>query len=223
MSLTCFSSRVDLHPTRSHDPEAGDEMAEDLDDGPSFEIRESPNVDVSERRNRRSRILHTLNIGRMRHATPEERIEALRRLRAENQASDSTAEQGGRRGSRFSRRISRAFGGSRPHSGILNSRPVSEIPPQAAEPVPADVADTRPADEESSPHAVAAETVPATITESSQPSAAPAEAASSTTGEATAAPPRTPLTTSVEAESSKNPQNAPPAVTVEDTSAGNHS
>ena len=91
----------------------------------------------SARHNRRSRILHTLNIGRMRHATPEERIAALRRLRNENEASDPAAEQSSRRGSRFSRRFSRAFGGS--HGGsrrasVMNtSRPVSEIPPAAIE------------------------------------------------------------------------------------------
>lgn len=74
----------------------------------------------------------------MRHATPEERIAALRRLRSENEASDSFAEQGGSVGNTFSRRISRAFGGSRGGSrrasGVLTSRPVSEVPHNAAEP-----------------------------------------------------------------------------------------
>ena len=132
-------SRVDLHPTNSHDIDLDDE--ELFEDGPSLETREyreNPPVEAVRRRHRRSRILQTLNIGRMRHATPEERIAALRRLRSENEASDSTAEQGGRVGSSFSRRLSRVLGGShggsRRASGILNSRPVSEIPHLTAEP-----------------------------------------------------------------------------------------
>ena len=119
----------------------------EYDEGPSLETRDwrdGPHVDQenaqvqSARRNRRSRILHTLNIGRMRHATPEERIEALRRLRSENQASDSFAGQGSGVGSRFSRRVSRAFGGSRGGSRraseIVHSRPMSEVGPSVVEP-----------------------------------------------------------------------------------------
>ena len=147
-------SRVDLHPTASHDPAI---EGEDYDDGPSFDVREYsevPHAEVNARRNRRSRILHTLNIGRMRHATPEERIAALRRLRHENQASDPTTEQGGRVGSSFSRRISRVLGGShagsRRASGILNSRPVSEIPHVAAEPATPTMLEMRSANETTS-------------------------------------------------------------------------
>ncbi|KAL6718501.1 hypothetical protein ACLMJK_004593 [Lecanora helva] len=146
VSGTCPLCRVDLHPTTSHDQDT-----EGLDDGPSLETREwredphidpadleTPQVVSSRRGNRRSRILHVLNIGRMRHATPEERLEALRRLRRENQASDSFAEQGGSgMGSRFSRRVSRAFGGSsrgsRRASEVMTSRPMSEIGPTTAE------------------------------------------------------------------------------------------
>ena len=139
-----MSSRVDLHPTTSRGTDADDV---EYDEGPSLETRDwrdGPHVDPenpqiqSARRNRRSRILHTLNIGRMRHATPQERIEALRRLRNENQASDSFAEQSGGAGSRFSRRVSRAFGGSRGGSrrasAIANSRPMSEVGPSGVEP-----------------------------------------------------------------------------------------
>ena len=133
MLIDLRTSRVDLHPTNSHDIDLEDE--ELFEDGPSLETRDfqdSPPVEAVRRRHRRSRILQTLNIGRMRHATPEERIAALRRLRSENEASESTAEQGVRAGSSFSRRLSRVLGGShggsRRVSGTLSSRPVSEIP-----------------------------------------------------------------------------------------------
>lgn len=135
-NLTC--SRVDLHPTTSHDTDAdGEDAMDEIPLGDAPVAAGAPHGESARRRNRRSRILHTLNIGRMRHATPEERIAALRRLRSENQASESIPNQGGRTGThtpmnRFSRRLSRAFGGSRPASGV-NSRPVSEIPPAAAE------------------------------------------------------------------------------------------
>ena len=90
------------------------------------------------RHNRRSRILH---IGRMRHATPDERIEALRRLRNENRdrATNANVEEGGwsvgeRTLNRIGARLSRAFGGSRPASGIsaTGSRPVSQVPAASA-------------------------------------------------------------------------------------------
>lgn len=79
----------------------------------------------------------------MRHATPEERLAALRHLRSENTdiATDANQEQGGwvvgeRTMNRFSRRFNRAFGGgngSRPQSGIVatSSRPISEVPENA--------------------------------------------------------------------------------------------
>ena len=90
------------------------------------------------RHNRRSRILH---IGRMRHATPDERIEALRRLRNENRdrATNANVDEGGwsvgeRTLNRIGARLSRAFGGSRPASGIsaTGSRPVSQVPAASA-------------------------------------------------------------------------------------------
>jgi len=119
---------VELQPIVSRNPDAGaDEGFTDvpLTSDATLEAwpqPETPNVE-SAHGNRRSRILHTLNHGRMRHATPEERIAALRRLRRENQTSDVFAEQGGRTGNRFSRRFSHALGGSRPVS-----RPISEVP-----------------------------------------------------------------------------------------------
>ena len=91
------------------------------------------------RRNRRSRILH---IGRMRHATPDERIEALRALRNENRnggATNANVEEGGwsvgeRTLNRIGARLSRAFGGSRPASSVSapGSRPVSQVPAASA-------------------------------------------------------------------------------------------
>ena len=71
----------------------------------------------------------------MRHATPDERIEALRRLRNENRdrATNGNIEEGGwsvgeRTLNRISARLGRAFGGARPASGISvpASRPVSQ-------------------------------------------------------------------------------------------------
>ena len=76
----------------------------------------------------------------MRHATPDERIAALRTLRNENrdQATSPNIEQGGwsvgeRTLNRLGVRLSRAFGGSRPASGLPSSRPVSHVPTPAAE------------------------------------------------------------------------------------------
>ena len=79
-------------------------------------------VNETTRRNRRSRILHTLNIGRMTTATPEERLAALRMLRHEQMIGDSTP----RARSRFSQRLSRTFG-SRPQSGAGTPRRNSGI------------------------------------------------------------------------------------------------
>lgn len=97
----------------------------------------APNTETT-RHNRRSRILH---IGRMRHATPDERIEALRRLRNENRdrATNANVEDSGwsvgeRTLNRIGARLSRAFGASRPASGISapGSRPVSQVPAASA-------------------------------------------------------------------------------------------
>ncbi len=77
----------------------------------------------------------------MRHATPDERIEALRRLRNENRdrATNANVEEGGwsvgeRTLNRIGARLSRAFGGSRPASGVSApaSRPVSQAPAASA-------------------------------------------------------------------------------------------
>ena len=117
-----FSSRTDLRPTASHgEGEEGDASAP-----PATTSMEDATATAafneSTRRNRRSRILHTLNIGRMTTATPEERLAALRMLRNEQMIGDSTP----RARNRFSQRLSRTFG-SRPQSGSGTPRRNSGI------------------------------------------------------------------------------------------------
>lgn len=128
-------SRVDLHPTspNTDEPEEDEADTDVIQAGPV--IRSSAPTEIA-RRNRRSRILGTLNVGRMRHATADERIEALRRLREENQATNENIDQGGwivgeRTMNRARARLSRAFG-SRPASGSHESQPTSQVPAAAA-------------------------------------------------------------------------------------------
>lgn len=135
VSGTCPLCRVDLHPT-SPDNEEPEENGADTDVIPADPGDRSIPPTETARRNRRSRILSTLNVGRMRHATADERIDALRRLREENQATNDNADQGGwivgeRTMNRARARLSRAFG-SRPASGIYGSRPTSQVPAAAA-------------------------------------------------------------------------------------------
>ena len=71
----------------------------------------------------------------MRHASAEQRIEALRTLRNEDQPSNENVDQGDlnvreRTRDRARQRLSRAFG-SRPASGVHGSRPTSQVPPPA--------------------------------------------------------------------------------------------
>ena len=123
-------SRVDLRPTTSHGSEreaSPDPLTVQYPNDTAEAVPGSTGED-GVRRNRRSRILSVLNIGRMRDATPEERINALRRLREEGIAAADDEPSRTRR--RFSHRISRAFS-SRPNSSILDSRPVSEVPAAA--------------------------------------------------------------------------------------------
>lgn len=125
-----FNSRVDLRPTASHDAEREGAEGTYIYDGPSLEVAYEEIPEEPTRRHRRSRILSTLNIGRMREATPEERIDALRRLRDEGLVGAESESSRPRR--RFSR-LSRAFG-SRPTSAVMHSRPVSGVPEPAGEP-----------------------------------------------------------------------------------------
>ena len=125
---------MDLHPT-SQDAEEPEEDEAETDVIQTGHGRRSSMPTEAARRNRRSRILSTLNVGRMRHATADERIEALRTLREQNQAINENAEQGGRNVgdrpmNRARARLSRAFG-SRPASGVHGSRPTSQVPAHA--------------------------------------------------------------------------------------------
>lgn len=132
--LICFHSRVDLHPTSPDAEEPEDDEAETYEVSADLGNSSTAPTETA-RRHRRSRILHTLNVGRMRHATADERIEALRRLREEDQATNENADHGGwivgeRTMNRARARLSRAFG-SRPASGVHGSRPTSQIPAAA--------------------------------------------------------------------------------------------
>ena len=159
--LIFIYSRVDLHPTTTGNEEPEEDGA-DTYVLPTNLGNPSAAPTENSRRNRRSRILSTLNVGRMRHATADERIEALRRLREENQATNENIEQGGwivgeRTMNRARARLSRAFG-SRPSSGIHGSRPTSQVPAAAATSAEAPITAETPATAESSPPEVASAT-----------------------------------------------------------------
>ncbi|KAI4212696.1 MAG: hypothetical protein LQ351_004587 [Letrouitia transgressa] len=138
VSGTCPLCRVDLRPT------ASEGQSDSADPESSAEPGPSPNPYLMGSRtrpqDRRSRnafslyLQNHLNIGRMRNATPEERIEALRRLRmvdrpdVEQPRLEGDDAAGERSRSRLSVRLSRAFGD--------RSRPVSGVPSTSATPVP---------------------------------------------------------------------------------------
>jgi len=120
---------VDLRPIASHSDPAGDYdssySAESITYGREAGASPEPPADgatpASRRRSRTGLSLyiqHTLNRGRMRDATPEERLAALRRLRTVNRASE--AESGSAR-NRISARLSRAFDSERRHSSQRGS------------------------------------------------------------------------------------------------------
>ena len=165
--LISLYSRVDLHPTSLNAEEPEEEEAE-TDVIQTGHGRRSSMPTETARRNRRSRILSTLNVGRMRHATADERIEALRTLREENQATNENAEQGGRivgerPMNRARARLSRAFG-SRPASGVHGSRPTSQVPAHAVASAEAPTGAEIPATaEECAPEIAAATEAPAPI------------------------------------------------------------
>ena len=158
---------MDLHPT-SHDSEELEEDEPETDVIQTGHGRRSSMPTEAARRNRRSRILSTLNVGRMRHATADERIEALRTLREQNQATTENAEQGGRNVgdrpmNRARARLSRAFG-SRPASGVHGSRPTSQVPAHAAPSAEAPTGAETPATaEERAPEVAAATETPAPV------------------------------------------------------------
>ena len=129
-------SRVDLHPTSPDTEEPEEDDTETYITPTDPTSRSNASIENS-RHNRRSRILNTLNVGRMRHATGDERIEALRRLRTEDptQPANENVDQSSsiareRTLNRARARLSRAFG-SRPNSTVHTSRPTSQVPTAA--------------------------------------------------------------------------------------------
>jgi len=125
---TDLHSRVDLRPIASHsdqenyDPSySAESITYSREEGSSPEPPADGATPASRRRSRIGLSLyiqHTLNRGRMRDATPEERLAALRRLRTVNRASD--AEPGSTR-NRISARLSRAFDSERRQSSQRGS------------------------------------------------------------------------------------------------------
>ncbi len=132
VSGTCPLCRVDLRPTKSQTSNN-----EELGDMPSAQHETGPAGSLAEHRpstNRRSRtglgsyLHHTLNIHRMRDATPQERIAALRDVRSQQQnphphpqqppADPSASERQPGARTRISARWSRAL-----HPGRQAERP----------------------------------------------------------------------------------------------------
>ena len=126
VSGTCPLCRVDLRPTKTHDFTNEDGPGEE---GP-HEVATEPSAHVPPN-NRRSRtglsslLSHQLNIHRMRDATPQERIAALREVRTQQRGTQEPAQTDGSSDrplarNRMSARLSRAFHrnghDSRPHS-----------------------------------------------------------------------------------------------------------
>ncbi|KAL8684334.1 MAG: hypothetical protein Q9224_006427 [Gallowayella concinna] len=135
VSGTCPMCRVDLRPTASneeHNPDTTNTAAPQSRRNSEALTSFSPSTNQSRRNSRAPRPLHYLhhylNRRRMEEATPQERLEALRRLRLVNRSDvdhavtqqDGNATGEGSR-NRLSARFSRAFGGDR-------SRPVSGVP-----------------------------------------------------------------------------------------------
>lgn len=101
VSGTCPLCRIDLNPHKNEDNGEEGENAENAEEAPA-EGNESPTGEVTQsRHNRLTNYLHghgSLNARRMRNATVEERLAALRRVREENQ--DEAANEGDARPNR---------------------------------------------------------------------------------------------------------------------------
>ncbi|KAL8715047.1 MAG: hypothetical protein Q9220_001004 [cf. Caloplaca sp. 1 TL-2023] len=154
VSGTCPLCRVDLRPTAS---KGNEENGEGVDPPPRrhSEALTSFAASMDQQQSRRSSrahplhyLHHYLNRGRMEEATPQERLEALRRLRLVNHSdvnaaapedpaeASATAERNPPNGrNRLSSRFTRVFGGER-------SRPVSGVP-STNSPAPTAVPETR--------------------------------------------------------------------------------
>jgi len=130
VSGTCPLCRVDLRPTTSRNSTDDPSSEPPLTDLPP---------DTNTPSNSRSRtglstyLHHTLNIHRMRDATPQERIAALRRLRTQQQEAQAEASERPR--NRMSARLSRAFHfGSRPQSTVVDPHSSLSTPAPGREP-----------------------------------------------------------------------------------------
>lgn len=120
-------SRVDLRPVADHAEQFEDGSATspnaylvrlpgvDTETQPRNTVEPAGNASEPNNGNRRRSnglslyIHHTLNFRRMRDATPEERIDALRRIRLVNRASNGDPERAERRRSRVGSRLSRIW------------------------------------------------------------------------------------------------------------------
>ncbi|KAI4143583.1 MAG: hypothetical protein LQ341_002883 [Variospora aurantia] len=151
VSGTCPLCRVDLRPTTTNDGDPEDPNAASAPRRNSEALTSfNPSAQQQSRRSSRARPLHYLhhhlNRGRMEEATPQERLEALRRLRLVSRSDmDNAAPSAGGEASvtgertnrnRLSARLSRAFGGdrSRPSSWTPDS-PVPAVPETRNEPL----------------------------------------------------------------------------------------
>ncbi|MCJ1438848.1 hypothetical protein MMC27_008238 [Xylographa pallens] len=127
VSGTCPLCRVDLRPTTSpmDEPEGGQELSPNpyLAENPEAINGEepwlatdpagsSPEITAANRRSNGLSLYvnHTLNLRRMRNATPEERLDALRRIRTVNRANNANAEGSERARTRVGSRLSRLLG-----------------------------------------------------------------------------------------------------------------
>ncbi|KAL8661681.1 MAG: hypothetical protein Q9202_005373 [Teloschistes flavicans] len=144
VSGTCPLCRVDLRPANSNeDPDAPSDLSSQPRRHSEALTSFAATPPNPSRRSSRARPLHYLhhylNRGRMEEATPQERLEALRRLRLVNHEDVDLAASGDQAGgataggesstmserrNRLSARLSRAFGGDR-------SRPSSWVPTTA--------------------------------------------------------------------------------------------
>ena len=109
------SSRVDLRPTTSHTSNSDNATLPDAPPGNANETHNTEGTTAQDRRRSRTGlslyIRNTLNRRRMRDATPEERIAALRRLRTTNGTDELEPSERTRnsRSARLSARFSGAF------------------------------------------------------------------------------------------------------------------
>lgn len=132
-TFTNFCSRIDLNPPQQE----GEEEEQDLGDGQpeTAEGAAEATTESGHGRHRRiSNYLHgTLNARRMRDASVEERLAALRSVREEanrEEAADEADEQRMRRRSRLTTRLREKFRvRTRAHGEAVESSPSNDAPP----------------------------------------------------------------------------------------------